>query len=49
VAEVVVQSAPTKIAFVGLQDTFGESGKPAELLAKYGLTASDIIAAVKSL
>ena len=49
VAEVVVLSAPTKIAFVGLQDTFGESGKPAELLAKYGLTAADIVAAVKSL
>lgn len=49
VAEVVVQNAPTKIAFVGLQDTFGESGKPAELLAKYGLTAADIVSAVKSL
>ncbi|QOX63302.1 transketolase family protein [Anoxybacterium hadale] len=49
VAEVVVQNAPTKIAFVGLQDSFGESGKPAELLVKYGLTAADIVSAVKSL
>ncbi len=49
VAEVVVQNSPAKMSFVGLQDTFGESGKPAELLDKYGLTAKDIVAAVKSL
>lgn len=49
VAEVVVQNSPVKMAFVGLSDTFGESGKPAELMAKYGLTAADISAAVKSL
>lgn len=49
VAEVLVQNAPAKMAFVGLQDTFGESGKPAELMAKYGLTAVDIVSAVKSL
>lgn len=42
VSEVVVQNCPVKMAFVGLQDTFGESGKPAELLTKYGLTANDI-------
>ena len=49
VAEVVVQNSPTKMAFVGLQDTFGESGKPAELLIKYGLTADVIATAVKNL
>lgn len=49
VAEVVVQSCMTKMAFVGLQDTFGESGKPAELMVKYGLTADAVAAAVKSL
>jgi transketolase len=49
VSEVVVQNHPAKMAFVGLQDTFGESGKPAELMKKYGLTAEAIIAAVKSL
>ncbi len=48
VAEVVVQNCPTKMAFVGLQDTFGESGKPAELMSKYGLTANDIASAVKN-
>lgn len=49
VSEVIVQNCPTKMAFVGLQDTFGESGKPAELMEKYGLTADAIVKAVKSL
>lgn len=49
VSEVVVQSCPARMAFVGLADTFGESGKPAELMAKYGLTADAIAAAVKNL
>ncbi|MBR0598924.1 transketolase family protein [Sinanaerobacter chloroacetimidivorans] len=49
VSEVVAKHAPVKMAFVGLQDTFGESGKPAELMEKYGLTAKDIVAAVKGL
>lgn len=49
VAEVVVRICPTKMKMVGVQDTFGESGKPAELMEKYGLTASHIAEAVKSL
>jgi transketolase len=49
VSEVVVRKCPIKMAFVGLADTFGESGKPAELLTKYGLTADAIAAAVKNL
>lgn len=49
VAEVIAANCPVKMAFVGIQDTFGESGKPAELVAKYGLTADRIVAAVKSL
>lgn len=49
VAEVVVQEAPVPMAFVGVQDTFGESGTPKELMAKYGLTAKDIVAAAKKL
>ncbi len=32
---------------VGQLDTFGESGKPAELLDKYGMTAEAIISAVR--
>lgn len=47
VAEVVVKNAPVRMAMVGQNDTYGESGKPDELKAKYGMTADDIIAAVK--
>ena len=47
VAEVVVKNAPVKMAMVGQKDTFGESGKPDQLKEKYGMTATDIVAAVK--
>ncbi|MBQ6621376.1 MAG: transketolase family protein [Mogibacterium sp.] len=47
VAEVVVQNCPVRMAMVGQQDTFGESGKPAQLLEKYGMTKDDILKAVK--
>ncbi|NLA69756.1 MAG: transketolase family protein [Clostridiales bacterium] len=46
VAEVVVQNCPVKVEMVGQKDCFGESGKPAHLLKKYGMTSEDIIAAV---
>ena len=49
VAEVVTQNAPVKMAYVGQKDTFGESGKPDQLKEKYGMTAADIVAAVKAL
>ncbi|MBE6040558.1 MAG: transketolase family protein [Clostridiales bacterium] len=45
VAEVTSQKCPCRIAMVGQQDVFGESGKPAELLEKYGMTSLDIIRA----
>lgn len=48
VAETVVQNCPVKVAMVGQKDCFGESGKPAQLLEKYGMTAADIEAAVRS-
>lgn len=47
VAEVVVNELPVPIEFVGVRDSFGESGTPAALLAKYGLTDNDIAAAAK--
>lgn len=47
VAEVLARRAPTPIEFVGLQDTFGESGPPAELISKYGMGVEDIKKAVK--
>ncbi len=46
VAEVVVAHQPVPMEFVGVKDRFGESGKPQELLEKYGLTAKYIAAAV---
>ena len=49
VAEVVVKKCPVKMAMVDQQDTFGESGKPDELKKKYGMTADDIVKAVKGL
>ena len=49
VSQVVVQQCPCHMAFVGIKDLFGQSGKPTELLKEYGLTSEDIVAAVKSL
>ena len=49
VAEVLARSCSTKQAFVGIQDTFGESGSPEDLLEKYGLTAEAIVKAAKIL
>ncbi|HEY4475138.1 MAG TPA: transketolase C-terminal domain-containing protein [Candidatus Paceibacterota bacterium] len=47
VAELLVKKAPTPMEFIGLQNTFGESGKPNELIEKYGMGVKDIKAAVK--
>jgi len=47
VAEVLAKGAPTPIEFIGMQDTFGESGAPAELIEKYGMGVKDIKAAAK--
>jgi len=47
VAEVVTANLPVPVIRVGIKDTFGESGKPAELLKAYGLTSEDIVKAVK--
>jgi len=46
VCEVVSERHPVPVIRVGIKDTFGESGKPAELLKAYGLTADDIVKAV---
>jgi transketolase len=47
VAEVLVEKSPVPMGRIGVLDTFGESGKPAELLKKYKLTAEDIAEKVK--
>ena len=49
VAEVTAAEAPVKMRFVGQHDVFGESGKPEELKQKYGMTAADIVKAVREL
>lgn len=47
VAEVLAKNCPTRQDFIGVQDAFGQSGKPAELLEKYGLTVEAIVKAAK--
>ncbi|MCI1944528.1 transketolase family protein [Clostridium luticellarii] len=47
VCEVLSENLPTTVIRVGVKDTFGESGKPDELLKAYGLTGEDIAKAVK--
>lgn len=47
VAEALAQTRPCPIEFVGVKDTFGESGEPDELAEKYGLTAPHIAVAAR--
>ena len=49
VAEVLVQHNPVPMEFVGVQDSFGESGEPDELAEKYGIDDKAIIKSVKKL
>ncbi len=43
VSEIVVQNCPVPMAMVGMNDCFGESGEPNELMNKFGLTATTIV------
>lgn len=47
VAQVVAAHHPVPIEYIGTNDCFGESGKPMELLVKYGLDAAHIVAAAE--
>ena len=47
VAEVLTASCPVPMAFVGVEDTFGHSGAPLELLKRFGLTPEHIAACAK--
>jgi len=47
VAEVLARNHPVPMEFVGIQDKFGESGEPGELIEKYGIGVSSIKEAVK--
>ena len=46
VAEVIGENCPVPLKRIGIKDTFSESGKPTELMKKYGLTDDDIVRAV---
>ena len=48
VAQVVVREKPVPMAFIGINDVYAKSGKPDELLQRYGLTAEAIEQAVKA-
>ncbi|MDE2028577.1 MAG: transketolase family protein [Candidatus Omnitrophica bacterium] len=48
VAEVLGQHCPCPLEMVGVRDSFGESGTPAQLMAHFGLKDVNIIAAVKN-
>lgn len=47
VANVAARNCPVPHEYVAVMDTFGESGKPTELLAKYGLSTASIVAAAE--
>ena len=47
IAEYLVKQQPVPMEFVGVNDSFGGSGDPDELMALFGLTSKEIIAAAK--
>jgi len=48
VAQSLARRLPTPIEYVAVNDVFGESGEPNQLMKKYGLTADDIITATQN-
>ena len=49
VAQVVAETRPCPMEFVGIQDTYAESGSPEELMKKYGLVAGNIVTTARRL
>lgn len=47
VCQLLARHSPLPVEMVGVNDSFGESGTPTELLDKYGLGVSDVVAAAK--
>jgi len=47
VAEVLAQNFPVPMEFIGMPNTFGQSGEPDELLEKYGMTVETIKQKIK--
>ena len=48
VAEFVAENYPVPVKRIGVRDRFGESGEPAELMKAFGLSADDIVKAVRA-
>ena len=47
IAQLLGRKLPTPLEMVAVNDSFGESGKPAELMKKYGLSSHNIVAAAE--
>ena len=47
IAQLLALKRPSPLELVAVKDSFGESGKPSDLMEKYGLTRSDIVKSVK--
>ena len=47
IAQLLAMQLPSPIEMVGVNDSFGESGTPDELMVKYGLDSKNIVAAVQ--
>lgn len=47
IAQTLARNNPAPMEYVGVDDSFGESGTPDQLLKKYGLNAANIVKAVK--
>ena len=48
IAELVIEKNPVPMRIIGINNTFGESGKDSELLDNYGLSIDDIFLSVKN-
>lgn len=49
IAQLLARKRPTHIEMVAVNDSFGESGKPSDLMEKYGLTRTDIVKSVEKI
>jgi len=49
ICELMSEKNPKKVIRIGMKDSFGESGKPKELLIKYGITIKELLDAAHSL
>ncbi|GAB3532673.1 transketolase C-terminal domain-containing protein [Pontibacter brevis] len=47
IAQLLVKNTPLPMEYVAVNDTFGESGTPEELMEKYGLSENDIVEAAQ--